>query len=103
MKTKYKNRSYSVWNGQIWQVLDFFENGNETSQLEIKCFSEEALVSQDAVNFLKHPVLRNVCHYNFVHSFVTATFVSYMNDLLFHFLFLNISSSLIDFIFFTRQ
>jgi len=103
MKTKYKNQSYSVWDGQIWQVLGCFENGNETSQLEIKCFSEEALVSQDAVNVLKHPVFQNVCHYNFVHSFVTASFVSYMNDLLFPFLFFHISSSVFDFIFFTRQ
>jgi len=103
MKTKYKNQSYSVWNEQIWQVLGCFEKDKETSQLEIKCFSEEALVSQDAVNFLKHPVSHNVCRYIFVHSFVTASFVSYMNDLLFHFLFFHISSSVIDFIFFTRQ
>jgi hypothetical protein len=51
----------------------------------------------------KHPVLLNECHYNFVHSFVTLSFARNINDLLFHFLFLTIKRSLIDFIFFTRQ
>jgi len=81
-------------------VLGCLEHCNENCNLQIKCFSEEPLVSQDAVDFLKHPVLLNVCHYNFVHSFVTESFAHYINDLLFHFLSLSSISYLIDFMFF---
>jgi len=69
-------------------VFDCFEHGNETNELQIKYFSEEPSASKDAEIVLKHSVLQNVCHYNFVHSFVTESFARYINDLLLQFLFL---------------
>jgi hypothetical protein len=59
--------------------------------------------SQKARLKKQNPVLLNVAIKIFVHSFVTQTFTRYINDLLFHFLFLNITNSIIDFISFTRQ
>ena len=61
------------------------------------------LESQNARLKNKHPVLLNVCHYNFVHSFVTQSLFRHTNDLLFNLSFLTLTSSLIDFLFFTRQ
>ena len=67
-------------------MLDFFEHGNETSELQIKYFSEDPSASQEAEIVLKHTVLQNVCHYTFVHPFVTESFARYINDLLLQFL-----------------
>jgi hypothetical protein len=75
------NKDCNVSDGQIRQVFGCLEHGNETCELQIECFSEVLLVSQDAEVLLKHPVLLNVCHYNFVHSFVTESFARYINDL----------------------
>jgi hypothetical protein len=63
--------------GKCWAVLNAVKNKRDKN----KIFSEDSLVSQDAGVFLKHPVLPNVCHYNFVHSFVTESFVRYINDI----------------------
>jgi hypothetical protein len=43
------------------------------------------------------------CHQNYVHSLVTESLFRYINDPVFHFLFFNISSYIIDFMFFTRK
>jgi hypothetical protein len=58
--------------------------------------------SQDTEIVIKHPVLLNMCHHNFVHSFVTKSLFRYLSDPVFHFLFFHISCSLIDFVFFMR-
>jgi len=60
------------------------------------------LESQNARLKNKHPLLFNVCHYKFVQSFVTQSLFRYPN-LLFHFSFLTIKSSVIDFMSFTTQ
>ena len=80
--------------------VGLFEHGNETCELQIKHWLS---VSQDTKVFLKYPVLLNVCHYNSIHPFITKSFVRYINDLHYHFLSLNITSSLIDFMFCRRQ
>ena len=102
-KLYFKNQGCNVWNWQIWQVLGCSEHGNETCELHIKYLTQELLVSQDEEIFLKHPVLLNMCHYTFVHSISTESFERYINDLHFHFLSLNITSFLIDFMFCRRQ
>jgi len=99
-KLNFKNQGYSVWNGQIGQVLGCFEHGNEISELQIKYWLS---VSQNTKFFLKHPVLLNVCHYNFVHPFVPESIDRYINDLPNHFLSLNNTNSLIDFMFCSKQ
>jgi hypothetical protein len=55
------------------------------------------LESQNSRFILKHPVLLNVCYHKFVQFFVTEYLVHYINDLVSHFLPLNITSSVIDF------
>jgi hypothetical protein len=59
--------------------------------------------SQNARPKLKHPVSLNVCYPKFVHCFVTESLFRYINDPVLHFLTLNTTSSLIDFIFFRSQ
>jgi len=54
-----------------WTVLNTVMN----IRIINKTFSEEPSASQDAEILLKHPVSLNVCHYNFVHSFVTESFL----------------------------
>jgi hypothetical protein len=55
------------------------------------------------VTHVKHPLLLNACYHKFVHCYVTESLVRYTNDPVPHFLYLYITSSLIDFIFFRRQ
>jgi hypothetical protein len=56
------------------------------------------LSSQNATLILKHHLLLNVCNHKFLQFFVTAYLVRYINDLVFHFLPLNITRYLIDFV-----
>jgi len=57
----------------------------EYESLLAVCKHSVKFESQNARLKNKHPVLLNVCHYNFVHSFVAQSFVRYINDQVSHY------------------
>jgi len=57
---------------RCWSVLNKVMN----IRIKIETFSEEPSASQDTEIPLNHPVLLNVCHYNFVHSLSQGKFFS---------------------------
>jgi hypothetical protein len=66
-------------------VTVYFELGNERPNDNLNSSPRSHHFIQDAEVVLKHPVSLNVCHHNFVHSFVTESFVRYINGISFHF------------------
>jgi hypothetical protein len=88
----------SCWTYRALALLDF-----EHESSSVICKHSLEIGKSKCEIQSKQPVLLNVCQHNFFHSFVTQSFVRYVIDLIFHFLFLNITSPLIDFRFFKKK
>ena len=85
--------------GKWWAVLNTVTN----IQITNKIFLREAINFLKSRSRTKSPCITKCVPLQLCSLLLHRKFVRYVNDLLFYFLFFSISSSLIDFVFFSSQ